>query len=252
MKIIEDNDIHKGHRSRMRRKFEEYGAEIFDTYELLEMFLYQTIPAKDTNPLAKRLLSAFGSLQGVLSASKEELMEIKGIGEKTAEQITAVAKLGRLAYVPSESSTLRFDDYYDVGDYFAKLFDNSKDYKSAVMLLDNSMRLLDARIVYDGLDFQSAAVREDAFVSAALSAGASVVMIAHNHPYGPLFPTTGDSNTNSMVQTALENIGVLLAEHYIVSGAEYKGFMHLMKRKFMQRPELANFYRTKMEAQGGV
>ena len=53
-----------------------------------------------------------------------------------------------------------------------------------------------------------------------------------------------------MIATALENIGVLLAEHYIVSGNEYKGFMHLMKKKFMQRPELANFYKSKMEAQG--
>ena len=250
MKIIEDNDIHKGHRARMRRKFEEHGAEIFDTYELLEMMLYCTISAKDTNPMAKRLLSAFGSLEGVLSASADELTAVKGVGAKTAELIGAVGRLGRLAYMPSESQVSRFDDYYDVGEYFVKLFDSSRDYKSAILMLDNSMRSLDAKILYEGLDFQSAGVREEAFVSAALSAGASVVMIAHNHPYGPLFPTIGDTNTNSVIATALENVGVLLAEHYIVAGNEYKGFMHLMKKKFMQRPELANFYKTKMEAQG--
>ena len=42
----------------------------------------------DLGPKAARdLLHAFGSLRGVLSASKEELTAVKGIGEKTAESI---------------------------------------------------------------------------------------------------------------------------------------------------------------------
>jgi DNA repair protein RadC len=53
----------------MRRKFFDYGDEIFDTYELLEMLLYTVIPVTDTNPLAKRLLAVFGGLDGVLSAT---------------------------------------------------------------------------------------------------------------------------------------------------------------------------------------
>ena len=65
--------VHRGHRKRMRRKFSDFGDIVFDTYELLEMLLYYTVPVRDTNPLAKRLLVEFGSLDGVLSASKENL-----------------------------------------------------------------------------------------------------------------------------------------------------------------------------------
>ena len=53
-----DELVHKGHRKRMRRKFADFGAKVFDTYELLEMLLYYTVPVKDTNPLSKKLLQA--------------------------------------------------------------------------------------------------------------------------------------------------------------------------------------------------
>ena len=61
---IDDSRIHEGHRERMRKKLLKHGQDIFDTYELLEMLLYHVIPYKDTNPIAKRLLYAFGSLDG--------------------------------------------------------------------------------------------------------------------------------------------------------------------------------------------
>lgn len=41
---------------------------------------------------ARDLLEVFGSLRGVLTASKEELMQVKGVGEKTAEGIISLAE----------------------------------------------------------------------------------------------------------------------------------------------------------------
>ena len=73
---IADSEIHSGHRGRMREKLLLHGARIFDTYELLEMLLYHSIPYKDTNPVAKRLLHRFGGLDGVFTASHEELCEV--------------------------------------------------------------------------------------------------------------------------------------------------------------------------------
>ena len=88
------DNVHQGHRQRMRAKLYTHGDRIFDTYELLEMLLYYVIPYKDTNPISKRLLERFGSLDGVLSARKNELAEIDGIGERAAGLISAVGELG--------------------------------------------------------------------------------------------------------------------------------------------------------------
>ena len=72
-KYIDDDKIHQGHRSRMREKLSQHGQFIFDTYELLEMLLYQTILYRDTNPIAKNLLYAFGGLDGVFNAPMDSL-----------------------------------------------------------------------------------------------------------------------------------------------------------------------------------
>lgn len=56
------------HRQRLRQRFEEAGASALADYELLELFLFRTIPRQDTKPLAKALRQKFGSLDAVLAA----------------------------------------------------------------------------------------------------------------------------------------------------------------------------------------
>ena len=72
-----------GHRQRVIQKFMQYGGEVFADYEILEMLLMQIIPRKDVKPLAKELLSHFGSLSALVQAEPEQLKQIKGIGDKT-------------------------------------------------------------------------------------------------------------------------------------------------------------------------
>ena len=67
---------HDGHRDRMRKKYMEYGAEIFEPHEMLEMLLYYAIPRKDTNKTAHELINTFGSVSGVLDAPPHLLKNI--------------------------------------------------------------------------------------------------------------------------------------------------------------------------------
>ena len=248
---IKDCDVHKGHRGRMRRKLDEYGGDIFDTYELLEMLLYGRIANGDTNPLAKELLRSFGSLDGVFSANREELVSVNGIGEKTAELILAVAELDRLRAEPHDGAVERFDDFLAVGEYFSGLLREAGDYRVLALFLDNSMRPIGVRTLYEGLDFKSGGVRASAFVTGAISMGAAVVMVAHNHPFGPAFPSEGDLATTDAVYSALSGVGVILAEHYLVSGDSFVGIMKEIKRQVRQRPELERFFDSKKKYLGG-
>lgn len=72
-----------GHRERLRERFIT-GEEIAHTDEaLLELVLSYSIPQKDVQPLAKKLLAEFGSLSEVLAANFEALCKFDGIKSYT-------------------------------------------------------------------------------------------------------------------------------------------------------------------------
>lgn len=69
------------------------GEDLFCEHELLEILLYNARPRINTNPLAHALVARFGSLDGVLNASMEELESVDGIGESTAAYLKCFALL---------------------------------------------------------------------------------------------------------------------------------------------------------------
>ena len=243
-KYIADKNIHDGHRQRMRAKFVSYGSDIFDTYELLEMLLYSVIPYKDTNPIAKRLLFTFGSLDGVFSASKEDLMKINGVGERAAEYIKTAGNLPLMLACEAKLEKSHFSNYNNTGNFFVDYFKGEQSYKIAMLLLDNNMMPISVSDVYDS-DYQSAAVKPKPFITKALKEHASIAIIAHTHPHGPYMASEGDRVTNEIISSALSEVGVLLLEHYVVSGDRFNGFMIRLDRRFSQQYDIEGFIESK-------
>ena len=236
-------EIHKGHRERMRRKLEAHGARTFDSYELLEMLLYHAIPYKDTNPVSKKLLERFGSLEGVFDAKREELLSVDGIGDAVADLILSVAEIVN-DEIAMEIPTSPLDDYDAVGELFVRHFQDVKEPTVAMLVLGNNMNFIGIKNLYE-LDYSSGAVRPEPFIEYALSNRASIAMIAHLHPHGPLFPTAGDVATNNLIADALADASVTLAEHYVVCGDRFVGTMKHLHLAFCQSPELDRFLRSK-------
>ncbi len=246
MKLLDGGGIHKGHRERMRRKFILHTGRAFDDYELLEMLLYAVIPYKDTNPIAKNLLAAFGGLDGVFRATKEELTEVPGIGESAAELILAAGRLtDREKSTDGKPSERCFDDYGKTGRFWVDYFSSSEPRREvAAMLFDSKMNLIAVKTFYEQ-DLASAAVRAEPFIEFALQNRASVVITAHTHPHGPLYPTLEDVATNNMITDALSAAGVLQAEHFVVVGTKYVGIMNHLRNAFVQSPEINKFLESK-------
>ena len=251
---IDDSRIHEGHRERMRKKLLKHGQEIFDTYELLEMLLYHVIPYKDTNPISKRLLCAFGSLDGVFTATKDELTKVSGVGERAAEFIVEVGKLGSIigAEITPENDGC-FSSYESVGEFFVEMFWGMEEKCVGAMFLDSSMRLLSAKKLCN-LDYASAGVKAKLFIDEAVRSRASVIISAHNHPFGPFYPSQGDRATNNSITDALNMAGLVHAEHYIVSGKNYAGIGSLKNftSKLSQMPMLTEFLNSKKSTESTV
>lgn len=219
--MIPDSEIHLGHRERMRRKLVSHGGDIFDSYELLEMLLYNVIPVRDTNPIAKRLIFRFGSLAGVFSASVEELVQVEGVGAKAAEYLKSTAMLPSI--IGSEARAGKhLDSYEAIGEYLVEYFKGETEYKVIMLLFDNAMQIIGTEEVYSS-DYDRGNVNGKAFLDLALFSGASCVAIAHNHPYGPLYPSHADILTNSLVVSAFVHSGVRIIDHFLISGDGYMG-----------------------------
>ena len=250
--MTNSNGIHKGHRQRMRRRFLQNSARFFDTYELLEMLLYHVVPYKDTNPTAKLLLARFGSVDAVFRASREELCEVDGVGERVAEYISSLGRLTELSLITERDDGISYDNYDRLGKRVLEYFNKQVRTDSAVVAfaLDNSMRLIAAKQLYE-YDFESGAVRADAFLEFALSSRAAVVATAHIHRHGPSFPTVGDVESGRLVQRALLDAGIFHAEHYLVCGQGYVGIMNNLTTAFKQNLAIERFIESR-EARGNA
>ena len=88
------------HRMRLRKRFLDAGAAALADYEMLELVLFRAIPRRDLKPLAKTLLARFGSFAEVISAPRERVKEVKGLGEAAIAELkiieAAASRLARL------------------------------------------------------------------------------------------------------------------------------------------------------------
>jgi hypothetical protein len=94
-----------GHRERLRDRFRQAGADAVSDYELLELVLFRAIPQRDVKPLAKDLISKFGSFPEVIAAPAARL----GIGDAAITELRIVhAAASRMATRPGAKTAGAF------------------------------------------------------------------------------------------------------------------------------------------------
>ena len=204
---------HSGHRSRMRERLYSGEMPCGTDDQLLEVLLFYAIPRGDTRPMAEALIDKFGSLRGVASATKQELMSVKGVGEKTAILIQTACLMARRTPVPEEAVYL--NTYEEKRDFFCNLLASLPHEEVWAASLSEKGQLLDiTRLARGGKS--GARFSHRILVNAVLSCGAAAVILAHNHPDGNPRPSGDDVVTTRTVSTLLSQLACRLEEHVIV------------------------------------
>jgi DNA repair protein RadC len=204
-----------GHRDRLRLRARRAGPGSLPDYELLELFLYRSIPRSDVKPLAKALLARFGGLQGVLAAPIGDLRQVPGVGEAVALDLKlmheAALRLGResLAKRPLISSWtallayVRAELAYEAREQFRVLF------------LDKKNQLIaDEQLGSGTVDHAPVYPREVARRS--LELAASSLILLHNHPSGDPAPSSADIDMTRQVVDALRPLRISVHDHLVV------------------------------------
>lgn len=212
--------IHDGHRDRKREQFLRCGAEPFADHELLELLLFYAIPQKDTNPIAHELMAKFGSLQAVLAASPEELMEVPYIRERAAVLIRLIPSLYQRVLIAGDDTDTILDTQARIGEYFRGIFAAHATEVMYQLCLDGKGKKKGLYKLSEG-DLSSVGVNVRQIMENALRSKAVMVVLAHNHPSGVALPSREDKVATRMVGDALEAVGVRLVDHVIVADNDY-------------------------------
>lgn len=206
---------YKGHRQRLRARFLKGGREALADYELLELILFMAIPQRDVKPLAKSMLTKFGSLNALLHAPHSEL-ESFGLSENmiaTLKIIEAAAfdllrsdMIGKPVLNSSEklSSYLQATMAQATTEHFRVLFLNKKN------------ELIEDEIQQSGtVDHTQAYPRE--IMKRALELSATALILVHNHPSGDSKPSNPDIVMTKQIIEAGRPFSIVIHDHIIVS-----------------------------------
>ena len=213
--------IHDGHREKMRRRFLSGGLEQFADHEALELLLYYAIPRRDTNPIAHALIDRYGSLSAVLAAPVEDLQKVEGIGESAAILLKLVPRLcAKARLADADRQELILNTASRAGAYLLERFYGEQNEVIYQLCLDRKGKLLACKRLGEG-GVASADLDIRKLMENAILTSASVVILAHNHPSGVALPSPDDYVATDRAKSALQSIGVQLADHIIVADNDF-------------------------------
>ena len=205
---------HSGHRSRMFDKIKR--EEVLCPHEYLEMLLMYAIPRKNTNDIAHRLLSHFQDLDGVFSASVNELCVVKGVGERTAIFLHTLGKLWTAYPVTSDYYTQYPNAFHKTAfaDYIKKRYRGVLVEVLDVYCLDSEGNIFHKQS-FTSLDKNQVKVLADKVASLLLDENPSGIILVHNHPYSTSVPSKSDDAMTRIMQVMCNIHNVLLCNHLI-------------------------------------
>ena len=206
---------HLDHRERLRARARAGGLGALPDYELLELFLFRSIPRRDVKPLAKALLARFGSLAGVWGAPIEDLMGVKGVGEAVALDLKlAHEAASRAAREPVAKRTV-IASWTALLAYVRVALAHEPREQFRVLFLDRKNQLIADEVMNRGtVDHAPVYPRE--IVRRALELSASATILVHNHPSGDPTPSAADVEMTKRVIEAGRALGVGVHDHLVV------------------------------------
>ncbi len=207
----------------MRARLLTAGPDSVADHELLEMVLFLALPRRDTKPIARALLTRFGSFAGTVSAPPTDLRSVDGLGD------AGVAALKTI-----QAAALRLVRAEVVGRPMLENWDGLLDYLMAVLSRE---RVEHFRVLF--LDSRNALLADEAqargtvnhtpvypreVVKRALELHASSLILVHNHPSGNPAPSQDDIEMTRQIKQATAALSITLQDHLIIGNGRWFSF----------------------------
>ena len=209
---------------RPREKLLEQGAGALSDAELLAIFLRVGVVGKSAVDLARDLLTQFGSLNAIFSASESELSHVHGMGASKYVQLQAIFEMSRRALGEQLQEKNVFESPQQVHDFLVLKLGNLNKEVFLVLFLDAQHRLQATEEMFSGSLMQTSVYPREV-VKRAMHHNAAAVIFAHNHPSGVAKPSQADELITKQLKQALALVDVKVLDHFIVAGNQTMSFV---------------------------
>ncbi|GAB4187626.1 MAG: DNA repair protein RadC [Simkaniaceae bacterium] len=205
---------------RPRERLLKNGSAVLSLSELLAILIGNGTKGKSALNLAGELLGRFQGIEGLLEASLEELISVKGIGMAKAIQLKAAFALAlrckQDAFFSKPSIREPLDAYHLLKD----LFYQKKKEILAVLLRDVRKKAIHLEIIAMGSLTEVVSHPREVFHSA-VRKNAHSLIIAHNHPSGDPSPSKQDLELTRRLVISGSVLGIPLDDHIIFGSGNF-------------------------------
>ncbi|AKB24838.1 DNA repair protein RadC [Methanosarcina sp. MTP4] len=204
---------------RPRERLVQNGPESLSNAELLAIILRTGSRAENVVSMSSRILSEY-SIKQLSLANIKRLMQIHGIGEAKASQISAVFELARRLETFVEEPKRKVRSPKDVYTLMYPKMREQKKERFITLYLDTKNQILKEETVSIGSLNASIVHPREVFKSALMESSASVIMI-HNHPSGDPSPSREDIMVTEKLVEGGKLLGIDVLDHIIIGDGRY-------------------------------
>lgn len=208
---------------RPREKMATLGAQALSDPELLALFLRTGVAGKNAIELGRDMLTHFGSLTKLFSASAGDFAGIKGIGPAKLALMQAVLEIARRVCREELQTGSTMDSPQAVSNFLRLQFTGQPNESFVALFLDVQNRLIACTKLWEGTLTRTVVYPRE-IVRMALAHNAAAVIFAHNHPSGRAEPSALDKSVTRDLKRAMDCVEVTMVDHIIVCGTKTWSF----------------------------
>ncbi len=203
---MDSKNPHAGHRSRMRKRFLASGFDALYEHELIELMLFYARPVVNTNNIAHALTDEFGSLGKALSADKDKLCKVEGVGSSGALFIKLMHDFST-SYLKRSHSSETLNTVKQLSDCISEQFSSSQAKICNILCLSAQSELLRS-ITLPVDDITNGSISQKELASMILKSGAFSVCIGLNHGNALALPKDSDFIVTRIFAEILSAVGI--------------------------------------------
>ena len=210
---------------RPREKLLLKGRPSLSDAELLAILIGSGNREESAVELSKRMLLSAGSLEKLAKYSVSDLRNFKGMGEAKAVSVIAAFELGRRKHclMADEEESMKIRASADGYRIIRPELDDLIHEEFWVLMLNRANVVTKKEQISRG-GMSSTLVDPKIVFKAAVSCGASSIVLCHNHPSGAVKPSENDIRLTKKIKSCADLLDIGLLDHIIVGANTYFSF----------------------------